>query len=768
MGVDQIMIRGMKGLTRHKLLLWATLIGLIAGVVEFGEPLDQVMRIVRNKLHPQSASGQIVIAGINDDSVKRIGNWPWPDRQYARIIERLDALGARRIIINVDISGDRSSAGTRQLERALAASRAPVVLHTRFVVDPVSELRTDIVPTPALARHASLANANAWNDALIGVWQLPYALASGGAVHPSLASVLGDRLGEDDRNFPIDYSIDPRSIPVVDAAGILEGRVDRSRVSGKDVVVSPTSRHFGETSLLPGRGLMPTVFAHVLGGETLKRGHPVEIGWLLPLALAAAIAGFAAFQRLWVGRVLLPAGLIALLIAPLGFETRLIFIDVVPAVLLLLIVVGGRAWARWRTKAVGTNPVSGLPNLNALRQEEWAHNTALVAARVQNFAEITAALPQQLEKTLVNQIVHRIAIGCEQCRIYQGEEGIFAWLVNKAASHSIGDELEALHALFRSPLLVDGRQIDLDMSFGVEISGDRRLANRLGGALVAADEAWAEGRRWKSHDPARLESAEWRLSLLSRLDTAIDGGEIWVAFQPKLDLATKRICGAEALARWTHPEKGDISPEDFVLAAEQHNRIEKLTAHVLEESIKAAAEINARGVAFDVSVNLSARLLDNPAIVSTISTLLSRHALPPELLTLEVTESAALNSGASPVEALDKLRLLGLGISLDDYGTGFSTLEYLKKVPANEIKIDRTFVGAMHRSRSDAVMVRSTIDLAHSLERQVVAEGVELIETLDALEALGCDFAQGYLIGRPMPLHQFVPWLISEQQRMVA
>ena len=768
MNFRQITITRMKALARHKLLLWATFISLIAGVVEFGAPLDQVMRIVRNKLLTHPASGEIVIAGIDDYSVQRLGKWPRHEGHYARVVERLDALGARRIFLNVDLSAYPGTNDARRLERALAQSRAQIVLQTRFVMDPIANRRSDILPHPRFARHATLANANAWNDALLGVRQLPYSSTLAGRTVPSLAAALGDQIGHAPGDFPIDYAIDWRSIPVVDAAAVIEGGIARNAVSGKDVIVSTTSRQFGDSYLIPGRGLTPSVFAHVLGGETLRRGDPRTMSWLPPLLLAFAVALIATLWRRATTRILLPVAIAVLLVAPLAFEASLIFVEVVPAIMLLAIVCGGRAWARWRTKTVGTNPISGLPNLNALRHEEWAHNTALVAARVQNFAEITAALPQQLERTLVGQIVHRIGVGCDNVSIYQGEEGIFAWLVNKSASHSIGDELEALHALFRSPLVVEGRQIDLDISFGVEMSGDRRLANRLGSALVAADEACAEGRRWKAHDPARLEGAEWRLSLLSRLDTAIDSGEIWVAFQPKLDLTTKRICGAEALARWTHPDKGEISPEDFVLAAEQHNRIEKLTAHVLNESMKAAAAINAQGVTFGVSVNLSARLLDNPSIVSTIGGLLSRHKLPPELLTLEVTESAAINSDSSPLDALKKLRLLGLNISLDDYGTGFSTLEYLKKVPANEIKIDKSFVGAMHNSRSDAVMVRSTIDLAHSLDRRVVAEGVERIETLDALAVAGCDVAQGYLIGRPMPLHQLLPWLLSEQTRMVA
>jgi EAL domain-containing protein (putative c-di-GMP-specific phosphodiesterase class I) len=282
------------------------------------------------------------------------------------------------------------------------------------------------------------------------------------------------------------------------------------------------------------------------------------------------------------------------------------------------------------------------------------------------------------------------------------------------------------------------------------VGSDRSLANRLGSALVAADEAASDGLRWKEYDPAKLKDAAWRLSLLSQLDAAIEAGDLWVAYQPKLDLPTQTIVGAEALVRWTHPEKGPISPMEFILAAEQSDRIEKLTVFVLERAIGAAAVVNSRGMDFQVSVNLSARLIDHPDLVAIITDLLQKHRLAPNRLTLEITETAALSSGGTGLDALLELRFMGVEISIDDYGTGLSTLDYLKKIPATEIKIDKSFIQAIEKSRSDKLLVHSTIQLAHSLGQKVVAEGVEDHATLLALERMGCDLIQGYLIGRPM------------------
>ena len=363
----------------------------------------------------------------------------------------------------------------------------------------------------------------------------------------------------------------------------------------------------------------------------------------------------------------------------------------------------------------------------------------------------------------------RLTVGTATRKLYHGDEGIFAWLVEQGVARSIGDHLDALHALFRSPFMIGDNQVDLTITFGFDAGSNRSLANRLGSALVAADEAAAEGLRWKEYDRAKLKDAAWRLSLLSQLDTAIESGDIWIAYQPKLDLATGRIVGAEALARWTHPEKGPISPVEFILAAEQSDRIERLTDYVLEHAIEAAASANAWNIDFQVSVNLSARLIDHPGLVQKVTRLLAKHRLAPSCLSLEITETAALTTSANSLDALLELRYLGVDISIDDYGTGMSTLDYLKKIPATEIKIDKSFVQAIAKSHSDKLLVHSTIQLAHSLGQKVVAEGVEDSDTLKALERMGCDLAQGYLIGRPMEFRSLLKQLsTSTEPRIVS
>jgi EAL domain-containing protein (putative c-di-GMP-specific phosphodiesterase class I) len=608
----------------------------------------------------------------------------------------------------------------------------------------------DEPPLPLLAQNAQLGAIVWYYNYQNAVWRLPYSVVSGGTTIPSFATLLAKRTGSSSKLFRADYSIDPESVPAVSAASVLRSDFDGRSVAGKDVIIGTTTNAAADMYFIPGYGQAGGVYIHVIGAETLKQGTPVDLGWLPDFILSLLAAATALLRKKIVEQsAILGATAAFLLLGTAFLEAHLIFLDITPG-LLVVCCVGVSITSSYFRRRGFVNEISGLPNLVALRSHKVGRDKALVAARILNFAEISSALPADKERQLVEQIVGRLSVGAPTRVLFHGDGGIFAWFDDPASP--FGHHLEALSALFRNPVKVGGTPVDVSVAFGVEIGSSRSLPNRLASALVAADEAAHHGLKWKYHDPESLENASWKLSMLGQLDEAIDRGEVWIAFQPQLDLSTNRITGAEALARWTHPEKGPIAASEFVAAAEQSDRIGKLTAYVLEHAISTAAAINKRGTDFDVAVNLSGKLLSDKALVKKVVYLLQRHGLEPKHLTLELTESAALTEEGQALDSLTQLRDLGVTISIDDYGTGFSTLEYLRTIPAAEIKIDQSFVKGMIDNRSDRLMVQSTIALAHSLDRRVVAEGVETRELLESLTEMGCDVGQGFVIGRPMSL----------------
>ena len=743
-------------------VFWTAVLVLVVTLV--AAPADDMLRAARNHFHRHSASGDVVLVAIDNEALRAIGRWPWPRRYHAQLIDRLTAAGAKRIGSDVTYETRSDPVDDQMLADAIKRS-GKVVLPVRGSAGPYGLAQQSLASLPMFSRNAGAGAISIAYNYQNAVWSLPYSVNVGGALIPSMASVLAEH-GNGRGHFIVDYSIDPRSIPRINAKSVIDGSFDPRLVKGKEVIIGTDSEALGDQYYIPGFGKMGGVYVQILGAETLRAGNPIDLGSVPAMLVALGLILLALTRSTSTQQnFVLAAGVSLLLAGPGAFEAHLIFVDSALALIVVAITWGVLTWKTMRRRGL-VNALSGLPNLEALRGHPLGKSKALIAARILNYEEITAALPPDGERQLVEQIISRLKVGSSDRALYQGDAGIFAWFEEPNAP--FGNHLDALYALFRNPARASGLSLDLTIAFGVEVGSGRSVASRLASALVAAEEAAHDGLKWKFHDPETLENASWRLSMLSQLDEAIDRGEVWVAYQPKLDVATRRIIGAEALARWTHPEKGPIAASEFVAAAEQHNRIGKLTDFVLEKAVAAAAQIIKRGVEFEIAVNLSARLLSDKGFTLRLTALLARHGLAAKHLTLELTETAAVAGSGEGLEMINRLRDLGVNISIDDYGTGLSTLEYLKKIPANEIKIDQSFVKGIVDNRSDRLMVQSTIGLAHSLGRKVVAEGVEQRETLDLLIEMSCDIAQGFAIGRPMSLDSLTKRLASDRKRSAA
>jgi EAL domain-containing protein (putative c-di-GMP-specific phosphodiesterase class I)/CHASE2 domain-containing sensor protein len=743
---------------------------IIFGLIGAGELPEDMLRASRNSLHQHKATGDIVLVAIDDRSLREVGRWPWPRSRHAEIINKLSQAGANRTFVDIVFNGRSDSTDDAKLADAVSNARnVTLAVSTRSGITRTGITGSgdpDLLPPEMFSKHAELGLISVAYNYQNAVWHLDYSRKVQGKAVQSFSAKLAKVDSRLNGDFMPDYSTDPTTVPVIAAADILNGRFDPKSIQGKDVVVGTASEGIGDQYFIPGWGKMAGAYVHIIGAETLKSGRPMSFGWLGPLLLALGACWAAATRKSagQVGSILLSAVLL-LLFAPVGLESALIFVDVTPALFAVIVVSTVLALRRWKQRGL-VNTVSGLPNLSALKAHKAGRDKALIAARVLNYAEIAAALPPEQERQLVDQIVSRLRVGAPDRTLYEGDGGIFAWF--EEPELPFANHIEALYALFRNPARVEGQSIDLAISFGVEIGSGRSLTNRLASSLVAAEEAAHDGLKWKYYDPEALEDASWKLSILSQLDSAVDKGEVWVAYQPKFDLKQRKIVGAEALARWTHPEKGPIAASEFIAAAEQHDRIGKLTDFVLEQAISAAAIVNRKHPGFGIAVNLSARLLTDRSLVLRLGAMMARHRLSPDLLTLELTETAELAGSGAAFDMLSSLRDLGVTIAIDDYGTGLSTLDYLKKIPASEIKIDQSFVKTILDNRSDLVMVQSTIALAHSLGRKVVAEGVEHQGVLDALVDMGSDVAQGYIIGRPMSIDSLTKRLSADRRSSVA
>jgi diguanylate cyclase (GGDEF)-like protein len=348
------------------------------------------------------------------------------------------------------------------------------------------------------------------------------------------------------------------------------------------------------------------------------------------------------------------------------------------------------------------------------------------------------------------------------------EGDTFAALLVDVDSHRALDVAEQVHAALSAPYRVDKLAVECSAVVGVALTGiepTRDADTLLQRADVALRAARAGDESVRSYLPSMGQRLLRRFQLVTQFRHALDTGQVDVHFQPQLALPTRRVIGVEALVRWQHPEFGMLDPVEFVTLVETTGLIDPLTDYVLNRSLAQCRIWLDRGLSLSVAVNLSARNLADTEFPQRVADALTRHRVPAALLGLELTESAVMSDPERMLPVLRALHGLGVRIAVDDFGTGYSSLAYLRRLPVDEVKIDKSFVLGLASDLCDLAVVRAIVELGHSLGLIVVAEGVEQDATRDQLVEMGCDVAQGYLFSRPLGPDRFDAWLAARTVR---
>jgi diguanylate cyclase (GGDEF)-like protein len=335
----------------------------------------------------------------------------------------------------------------------------------------------------------------------------------------------------------------------------------------------------------------------------------------------------------------------------------------------------------------------------------------------------------------------------------------FALLLPQSLAEAGHTAQRALQALQR-PYAVDGLELHLGASVGIAVYPDHGSRPRLlpHAALAMRSVKQVGGRGHAVYDPALAVDQREQAELLQALRHAVERGELQLVYQPKVDARSLQITAAEALVRWQHPQRGTVSPAVFIPLAERHGLITAIGRWVFEEACRQAAQWRQQGLRMRVAVNLSSHQLRQEDFVEHLQATLLKHAIPPGRLTVEITESVAMEDTEHTRAAFERLGRAGLHVSIDDFGTGHSSLAALRRLPAAELKIDRAFITDLAHSESARSIVQAVVQMAQTLSLRVVAEGVETEAQRDALVALGCDELQGFLFARPMSPTALALW----------
>lgn len=382
---------------------------------------------------------------------------------------------------------------------------------------------------------------------------------------------------------------------------------------------------------------------------------------------------------------------------------------------------------------------------------------------IDRFKEVNEILGHHIGDLLLKEVARRLqtVVSRESDTVARLGGDEFAILMMTADDEGTQFIANKVLKIFDQSIMLEGQEIIANASIGIAYHPQH--GEDMNTLLSHADLAMYAAKRnhasYLIYDTSLESQSQQHLSLMAELRHALANNEFTLYYQPKIALATGAVSHVEALIRWDHPLRGQVTPDNFIPFAEHTGFIIKITRWVIEQVIRQQQEWIKTGVMINVSINISARDLIAPKLPAIFAKLMQGHDVPPQCLMLEITESSIMANLLGAMETMNMLRTMGLQMSVDDFGTGYSSLAYLKRLPVSELKIDRSFVSNMESDSDDAIIVRSTIDLAHNMGLTVVAEGVENQATYDMLAAMGCDYLQGFYICRPLTAGDLPQWI---------
>jgi diguanylate cyclase len=728
--------------------------------------IERPIQNIRDAINSKPASGQIHLVEVDAKSLQALENWPWPRRLHAKLLDQLDAAGVDQIMFDIDFSSRSSLQDDSAFAAAIDRAGGKVVLPTFRQPASSGETLAEIenLPIPMLRKNAFLGSVNVRPAANGQVNEYPFGTITDGTPRPSLAALLSETSGPLGSQFSIDHSIDIDTLPRHSFVDIIEGRFDKNALRGKKILIGATAIEIGDRYATGRFGVIPGVVIQAIAAETLIAGTNLpRLGpWPLLLLTAIAIALWPRRFTRKIGSLAVCATALAITvlgIALLAERFKLAHLSVTPALVMVLLSVVAQRFAALSMKMIrerGVDQLSRLPNMVAWQaHNKSAERATIIVATIVNFDEISSTLEHDDPAKYIASVAERLGFSVGAETLYRIAPEQFCWSSKSMANAEIEAVLDATGHMFNAPIQIGGRPLRTTICFGIVhgvMDNPAAMANK---ASLAAKRAAEIGLRYLWHDESLAHDVDQSIFIVSEFEDALATGRITVAYQPKFSIADGRVTGAEALIRWDHAQRGAISPAIFVPVLERENLMEALTLFVLRQVVGDVARWNSTGDGMQCAVNVSASLLMNAQFVDHAIAVITRSGIDPKLLTFELTETAVLSSLETASATLMRFKQLGAKISIDDYGTGQSTLSYLKNFPADEIKIDQSFVRLIATDNANRIMVRSTIEMAKALDISVVAEGVEDAATMNVLKDLGCDNIQGWYIGKPLRPEQF-------------
>lgn len=754
-------------LKRLQHLLWAGAVAFAMLAVFLLEPVTQLSWLIQSRLGGHQPSGDIVFVGTSSkvEEPSQVGE----RRELTKALHELDAQGVGKVYVDFVLAEGASEQVDADLAEALDQLGPRVVLVDQIEMTSDGLKRKLVKSNDRFStEHPRVASTHSANY-LGYMWQDFFAydedLSEG---RKSLAASIAGVDTFDAKTFQIDYGFDPSLIPTLELGEVAKtGAEQEIDLSGKTVLIGPAAEAGASNVKVPGLVDAPPSFVSIYAAETLKSGRIGFLGGLTVLAfLCAAMALIILANPVKGVRRALYFGVVIALPGLMVFGAKTgVRVEITYALALLLVYAALRSRARWRLRVASIDSETGLPKLRILEQiiaKTQPQSGHIVVARLHGFEHVIKTLGSTERARYVHRLVDRLRAADSELTIYV-EGHYLAWQSDEAETERLVDHLEGLRAIFAAPIRVGEESVDVGITFGLANLGAVGL-NAVPAAAAAAEETSEAHRPIKIAEVGSRHDELWDISLRARIDDAMQAGEIFCVYQPKIDTIAGTLTGVEALVRWHDPERGFIPPMKFIAQCEKAGRMEHLTRYVLQTACNAGRLLHFRGTAISMSVNISATLLGDMRIVGIVRNTLQATGFDARYLILEITETSRIGNLETAAAILTELKALGLRISIDDFGVGSANFETLFELPFDELKIDRLFVDSISRSAKARAITSSMVAMGNAARITVVAEGAEDAKTLQILNEIGCRYVQGYALARPLSLTNLLEYKVSSKE----
>ena len=756
---------------RH--VLWAGLISLAMYAVFLFQPIDQFLWLVQSRAADRSPTGDVVFVASDE----ALNDPEAPEKRYevAAALDELDRRGVGKVFLDVSFAESGDSDADKRLARAIADLGPRITLVNRIVEGTgVDEfLRTT---SPAIGGTAPHVVSDQTDRNWLGfAWELHYAYEVNGKQVRSFGAAIAGVEAKPKATFSVDYGFALDRIPVLPLATLSksssEGATIPVEITGKTIVVGHTGRVPGSQQAMPRKIDAAASYVDIYAGESLKAGYTGNLRGPMVLSLFASLLLIALLvcrprKHRWIAYsgIALLAPVLLFASAKIGVRVELSY-----ALGFLVVYAAFRSRMRWKRRVEMVNPDTGLPKLRALEARlvrDSIGNGHIVIAKIQNYERVLKTLRADDKGSYVLKLVDRLRAADPNLAVYS-EGHSLGWHVARDETDAVVEHLEGLRAIFAAPVQVGGFSVDVGITFGVaSIEGDPPA--RLAAAVAAAEETS------EAHNPIAIAETGsetdllWDISLRARIDEAMEAGEIYCVYQPKIDLESKSMVGVEALVRWHDPARGFISPLHFIQQCEKAGQMEHLTRYVLQSACSAGQLLHFRGRTISMSVNISATLLGDMRVVGLVRNVLQATRFDPQYLTLEITETARISDHNVASSILQELRSIGVRIAMDDFGVGAASYEAFYELPFDEIKIDRLFITNIAKDPKARAIVSSIAAMGREARIIVVAEGLENPQDIALLEHVGCQQVQGFAFSRPLSLSNLLEYQDFTSDRAIA